>query len=218
MTIVAVSLWIFYEAYGRLQDPPEVLGGWMMLVAVVGLLVNLAGTLILTRRAGENLNMQVALRHVMADLLGSVGVIVAALVILVTGWSYADPLISAFIGFLIFASSYKLLKDSVSVLLEGSPPGIDAGEVGQKMAGMEGVAEVHDLHIWTITSGFAALAAHVLVGVEEDCHARRRDLESLLAEEYGIEHTTLQVDHAGDHAAEGERLLFHARVDDAGEA
>lgn len=215
VTIVAISLWIFYEAFQRLQDPPEVLGGWMMAVAVVGLLVNLAGALILTRSAGENLNMQGALRHVMADLLGSVGVIVAALIILVTGWSYADPLISAFIGLLILASSYKLLKDSVGILLESSPPGIDAAEVGRSMADMEGVAEVHDLHVWTITSGFPALAAHVLVGVEEDCHARRRELEALLAEEHGIEHTTLQVDHVGDHAAEGERLLFPARPDEA---
>lgn len=218
VTIVAVSLWIFYEAYGRLQDPPEVLGGWMMVVAVVGLLVNVAGAVILTRSAGENLNMQGALRHVVADLLGSVGVIVAALLILVTGWSYADPIISVFIGLLILASSYKLLKDSVGILLEGSPPGIDAGEVGRRMAGMEGVAEVHDLHVWTITSGFPALSAHVLVGVEEDCHARRRDLEAILEREYSIHHTTLQVDHAGDHIANGERLLFPARTNEAGES
>lgn len=211
VTIVAVSLWIFYEAYWRLQEPPEILGGWMMAVAVVGLLVNLAGALILTRSAGDNLNMQGALRHVVADLLGSIGVIVAALIILLTGWSYADPLISAFIGVLILASSYRLLKDSVGILLEGSPPGIDAEEVGRKMVGRDGVREVHDLHIWTVTSGFPALAAHVLVGQDEDCHGRRRDLETLLAEEYGIEHTTLQVDHVGDHTAGGERLQFISR-------
>lgn len=211
VTIVAISLWIFYEAYQRLQDPPEILGGWLMVVAVVGLLVNLAGMFILTRSAGENLNMQGALRHVLADLLGSVGVIVAAVVILLTGWSYADPLISAFIGVLILASSYKLLKDSVGVLLEGSPPGMDATEVGRQMARTQGVVEVHDLHVWTVTSGFTALAAHVLVGLEEDCHDRRRELEALLEREYGIEHTTLQVDHAGDHAAQETRLQFVPR-------
>jgi len=208
VTIVAVSLWIFYEAFRRLQEPPEVLGGWMMAVAAVGLLVNLAGAIILTRSAGENLNMQGALRHVVADLLGSVGVIAAALVIILTGWSYADPLISAFIGLLILASSYKLLKDSVGILLEGSPPGVDAGEVGRRMAGMEGVEEVHDLHVWTVTSGFPALAAHVLVGADEDCHERRRELERMLGQEHGIEHTTLQVDHVGEHAAAGDRLQF----------
>lgn len=216
VTIVAVSLWIFYEAFRRLREPPEILGGWMMAVAVVGLLVNLAGALILNRSAGDNLNMQGALRHVVADLLGSIGVIVAALIILVTGWSYADPLVSAFIGMLILASSYRLLKDSVGILLEGSPPGIDAEEVGRRMVGAEGVREVHDLHIWTVTSGFPALAAHVLVGEDEDCHGRRRDLEALLAEEYGIEHTTLQVDHVGDHTAGGERLQFISRSEKRG--
>jgi cobalt-zinc-cadmium efflux system protein len=208
VTIVAISLWIFYEAFNRFQDPPEVLGGWMMVVAVIGLLVNLAGALILTRSAGENLNMQGALRHVLADLFGSIGVIVAAVVIILTGWNYADPLISVFIGVLVLFSSWKLLRDSVGILMEGSPPGLDAREIGGQMAGAEGVEEVHDLHVWTVTSGFTALAAHVLVGVDEDCHAVRRELEALLEDEYDIEHTTLQVDHAGDHEASGGNLTF----------
>src|SRR5215207_8829579 len=161
VTIVAVSLWIFYEAYERFQNPPEILGGWMM---VIGVLVNVAGTVILSRSAGENLNMQGALRHVLADLLGSVGVIAAALVILLTGWGYADPLISILIGVLVLLSSFRLLRDSVNVLLERSPAGIDASEVGKRMVSVEGVEEVHDLHVWEITSGFPALAAHVLVG------------------------------------------------------
>ena len=211
VTIVAVSIWIFYEAYGRLQDPPEVLGGWMMVVAVIGLVVNLAGTLILTRSAGENLNMQGALRHVLADLLGSIGVIVAALVIVVTGWRYADPIISIFIGVLVLFSSWKLLRDSVNILLESSPPGIDAEEVGKKMASVEGVKEVHDLHVWMVTSGFPALAAHVLVGKDEDCHQKRRDLEELLEGEFDIDHTTLQVDHVGDHEAELHDLEFRSQ-------
>lgn len=208
ITIVAISIWIFYEASQRLQDPPEVLGGWMMVVAVIGLVVNLAGAVILARSAGENLNMQGALRHVLADLLGSVGVIVAAVTIILTGWRYADPLISILIGVLVLASSWKLLRDSVNILLESSPPGMDAAEVGRRMAAAEGVVEVHDLHVWTVTSGFSALSAHVLVGSEEDCHACRRQLEGILYDEFGIEHTTLQVDHAGDHATEGDRLRF----------
>jgi cobalt-zinc-cadmium efflux system protein len=211
VTIVAISIWIFYEAFNRFQDPPEILGGWLMVVAVIGLFVNIAGALILTRSAGENLNMQGALRHILADLLGSVGVIAAALVILLTGWVYADPLISVFIGVLVLFSSWKLLRDSVNILLEGSPPGLDAGEVGRKMVDQKGVEEIHDLHIWTITSGFPALSAHVLVGKDEDCHARRRDLERMLGDEYGISHTTLQVDHTGDHAAENQRLAFTPR-------
>jgi cobalt-zinc-cadmium efflux system protein len=213
VTIVAISIWIFYEAYQRFQDPPEILGSWMMVVAVIGLVVNLAGTFILTRSAGENLNMQGALRHVLADLLGSIGVIAAALVILLTGYRIADPIISVFIGVLVLFSSWKLLRDSVSILLESSPPGIDAEQVGKKMADVGGVEEVHDLHIWMVTSGFPALAAHVLVGKNDDCHQKRRDLEEMLAREFEIEHTTLQVDHVGDHTG-GERLRFGGRRGD----
>jgi cobalt-zinc-cadmium efflux system protein len=180
-------------------------------VAAVGLVVNVAGAAILSRSGGESLNLQGALRHVVADILGSIGAIAAALVILTTGWYYADPIISALIGLLVLGSSWKLLRDSTNVLLEGTPRGIDADEVGRSMAASEGVQEVHDLHIWTITSGFPALAAHILVGREENCHARRRDLEELLASEYGIEHTTLQVDHAGDHQTTFHELQFRSR-------
>ncbi len=211
VTLVAISGWIFVEAYNRLWEPPEILGGWMLAVATLGLVVNVAGALILSRSGGESLNVQGALRHVVADVMGSIGAIAAALVILTTGWRYADPLISALIGLLVLASSWKLLRDSTNILLEGTPPGMDANKVGRSMAAAEGVREVHDLHIWTITSGFPALSAHVLVGTDEDCHARRRDLEDLLAHEYGIKHTTLQVDHAGDHTATLHNLQFRSR-------
>ncbi len=209
VTLVAISIWIFVEAYSRLREPPEILGGWMLAIAAIGLLVNAAGALILSRAASESLNVQGALRHVVADALGSVGVMVAALVVILTDWRYADPLVSVAIGALILASSWSLLRESTNILLEATPRGIDAEEVGRRMAGAEGVVEVHDLHIWTITSGFPALSAHVLVGQGEDCHARRRYLEDLLAREYGISHTTLQVDHVGDHEGEmhGSRFL-----------
>ncbi|CAN5191807.1 cation diffusion facilitator family transporter [soil metagenome] len=210
-TLVAISIWIFVESYRRLWEPPEILGGWMLAVATTGLLVNVAGALILSRSGGESLNLHGALRHVLAYVLGSAGAIAAALVILTTGWRYADPLISALIGLLVLASSWRLLRESTNILLEGTPHGIDAEEVGRKMAGAEGVQEVHDLHIWTITSGFPALAAHVLVGHDEDCHARRRELEDLLKHEYDIEHTTLQVDHAGDHQSTLQTLRFRSR-------
>ena len=212
-TLVAISIWIFVEAYGRFFEPPEILGGWMLAVAALGLVVNVVGVMILWRSGGESLNLQGALRHVLADVLGSVGAIAAALVILATGWWYADPIISVLIGLLVLGSSWRLVRDSIDILLEGTPPGVDAGEVGRSMAGVPGVSEVHDLHVWTITSGFPALAAHVLVGRDEDCHARRRDLEEVLAREYGIEHTTLQVDHVGDHTAVGPRLRFLSRRD-----
>ena len=213
VTLVAVSVWIFVEAFRRLQDPGPILGGWMMAVAVVGLLVNVAGAFVLSRSGGESLNVEGALRHVLADLLGSVGVIVAAGIILLTGWRYADPLVSAVIGVLVLASSWKLLRESTNILLEATPKGVDAEKVGRRMVSSPGIQEVHDLHIWTITSGFPALSAHVLVGGDENCHARRRDLEAVLARDFGIEHTTLQVDHAGDHQAALEALRFPARKD-----
>ena len=190
-----VSIWIFIEALRRVQDPPEVVGGWLLVVAIIGLLVNLAGVWVLHAGREASLNVSAAFRHVLADLLGSVGVIAAAIVILTTGWRYADPLIGALIGLLVLASSWGILRDSVRILLEAAPKGLDAAELGRRLAASPGVAEVHDLHIWSITKGFPALSAHVLVDQHEDCHRRRRELERMLAEEYAIEHTTLQVDH-----------------------
>jgi len=213
VTLVGVSIWIFIEAFSRLRQPPEVLGGPMLFVAALGLLVNVASGVILYRSGGESLNVEGAMRHVFADAFGSVGAIVAAAVIILTGWRYADPLISVAIGLLILGSSWKLLRDSTNILLEATPPNLDATEVGRKMASAEGITEVHDLHIWTITSGFPALSAHVLVGRREDCHARRRELEDLLAHEYGISHTTLQVDHMGDHHASLQTLRFPSYPD-----
>jgi cobalt-zinc-cadmium efflux system protein len=154
--------------------------------------------------------MQGALRHVIADALGSLGTIAAALVIVLTGWRYADPIASVAIAALILASSWSLLRDSTNILLEAAPRNINTEEVGRKLVGAEGVVEIHDLHVWTITSGFPALSAHVLVGRHEDCHARRRELEELLTNEYGISHTTLQVDHVGDHHT---NLRFPSRLD-----
>ena len=213
VALVAISIWVFVEAASRFREPVEVLGGPMLAVAALGLVVNVAGAFILSRSGGESLNVQGAMRHVIADALGSVGAMAAAGVIILTGWRYADPLISAAIALLILASSWTLLRDSTNVLLEAAPRGLDAEAVGRRMAAAEGVMEVHDLHVWTITSGFPALSAHVLVGRHEDCHARRRDLEELLAHEFGISHTTLQVDHAGDHAASLQTLRFPSRND-----
>jgi cobalt-zinc-cadmium efflux system protein len=213
MTLVAVSVWVFIEAYSRFREPAEVLGAPMLAIAALGLLVNAAGAAILYRTGGENLNVEGALRHVLADALGSVGAMIAAATIILTGWRYADPLVSVAIGLLILGSSWTLLRDSTNILLEATPRGLNAGEVGRRMAAAEGIVEVHDLHIWTITSGFPALSAHVLVGRHEDCHARRRDLEELLTHEYGISHTTLQVDHAGEHHTPLQALRFPSRLD-----
>ncbi|MGH2920486.1 MAG: cation diffusion facilitator family transporter [Gaiellaceae bacterium] len=195
VALVAVAIWIFVEAVDRLSDPPKILGGWVLAVAGVGLVVNLVAAAILERASGESLNVRAAYRHVLADLAASAGVIVAALIVVTTGWRYADPIVGVAIGLLVLGSSWTILRDSLSILLESAPAGIDAHEVGRRMASSEGVVEVHDLHIWTITSGFPALSAHVLVRADDDCHARRRELEAMLAEEFDLRHTTLQVEH-----------------------
>jgi cobalt-zinc-cadmium efflux system protein len=196
VTLVALSVWIFYEAVQRFRDPPDVLAGWMLVIALVGIVVNVAAGTILHRARRESINVEAAFRHVFADLLGSLGVAAAAVLILATGWLEADAVVSVLIGVLVLASSWTILRDATSILLEAAPRGLDTRAVGARLAAVPGVVEVHDLHVWTITSGFPALSAHVLVGRDEDCHARRRELEHLLAHDFGIEHTTLQVDHA----------------------
>ena len=198
LALVLVGVWIVIEAVRRLDDPPDVLGGWMLVVALGGLAVNLAAAWILQRSGRETLNVEAAFRHVLADLLGSVGVIVAALLVLVTGWEAADPVVSLVIAALIVWSAWGVLRDSTSILMEATPSGIDALALERSIAQMPGVTNVHDLHVWTITSGFDALSAHVLVSRGDDCHARRREIEGMLAREFGIEHTTLQVDHAAE--------------------
>ena len=196
VALVAVAAWIFVEAGRRLADPTEPLGGWMLVVGAVGLGVNVAAAWLLHRRRSESLNVRAALRHVLADLAGSAGVIIAGAVVLATGWSAADPVAGLLIGLLVLASSGTILRDSVGILLEGAPRGLDAEAVGQAMASLPGVREVHDLHVWTITSGFPALSAHVLVDANADCHALRGQLERTLRERFGLDHTTLQVEHA----------------------
>jgi cobalt-zinc-cadmium efflux system protein len=198
VTLVALAIWIFVEAAMRLRDPAEVLGGWMLAIALVGMAVNVGAGVILSRARRHSLNVEAAFRHVFADLLGSIGVAIAAVAILVTDWVEADPLVSILIALLVLASAWSILRDSTEILLESTPRGIDADALGRRLAAAPGVVEVHDLHVWTITSGFPALSAHVLVRPGEDCHGRRRELERLLHDEFGIEHTTLQVDHVAE--------------------
>jgi cobalt-zinc-cadmium efflux system protein len=196
VTLVVVAIWIFVEAIGRMSDPPGVDGAWVLVVGAIGLLVNLAAAGILSRAGSASLNVRGALLHVLADLWGSVGVIVAGVVILTTGWELADPIVAMLIGVLILASAWRLLAESVSILLEATPAGLSAEEVGRAIVELPRVVEVHDLHIWTITSGFAALSAHVLVEPGADCHDLRRRIEVVLRERFDLDHTTLQVDHA----------------------
>jgi cobalt-zinc-cadmium efflux system protein len=202
--LIAISAWILWEAIGRISEPPEVLGGPMLVVALGGVAINLAAFRVLSGSGGHGhsrgLNVTAALRHVIADLAGSVGAVVASILVITLGWELADPLVAALIGLLVMASAVPIIRDSLRVLLEQAPAGVEVTDVGRAMAGSPGISEVHDLHVWTITSGFPALSAHVLVGEDDDCHERRRELERMLADRFGIEHTTLQMEHRDDHA------------------
>jgi cobalt-zinc-cadmium efflux system protein len=198
--LVVVSVWVIVEALQRLRDPVEILGGGMLVVAVLGLVVNLIAARVLMRSGGESLNVRAALRHVLGDLAGSVGVIVAALAIILTGWEPIDAIVSILISVTIAASAWSVLREAVEVLLESAPADLDTQEIGEAMASESGVLEVHDLHVWQITSGFPSLSAHVLVGADDDCHRVRLRLEVMLAERFEIEHTTLQVEHVPGEA------------------
>jgi cobalt-zinc-cadmium efflux system protein len=195
LVLVVLGAWIVWEAAGRLSDPPGVTGGWVLGAGSAGLLVNLGAARVL-HRAGSGLNVRAAMLHVLADIGSSAGVVVAGLVVLATGWAYADPIAAILIGLLVVASTAGVLRETMGVLLEGAPAGMDAREVGAAIAATEGVVGVHDLHLWTITSGFPALSAHVLVAAGADCHAIRRELELLLRDRFELSHTTLQVEHA----------------------
>lgn len=194
--LVLVSVWVIVEAIRRLSESVEILGRGMMAIAVAGLLINLLAAWVLYRAGGDSLNVKAALRHVLADVAGSAGVIIAAAVILLTGWEPVDAIVSILISLLIAASAWSVLRESVDVLLESTPEGMDAEEIGLAMAAVPSVEQVHDLHVWQITSGFPTLSAHVLVGSGADCHGARRDLEAMLHDRFEIDHTTLQVDHA----------------------
>lgn len=199
-TLVLISIYIFWEAFGRLDAPPEIDSGPMLAVAIAGLVANLASAWVLVRGGGHehNLNTRGAYLHVIGDALGSVAAIVAALVMLLTGWYLADPLLSAGIGVLILFSSWRLLRESVEVLLEATPKSIDVAGVRTAMVDTVGIAGVHDLHIWTVTSGLVAMSAHVEIDGERGWQDVLGDSTRLLRERFGIAHVTLQPEPAGN--------------------
>jgi len=193
VTLVVVAALVIFEAIRRLSDPPDVDGTGVLVVGVIGLIGNVVATVVLATGDREDLNLEGVLRHSAADALGSIGVVVAGVVVATTGWLYADGIAGLAIGVLILIGSWRLVSAPVNVLMEGAPEGIEVDAVGQAMIAIDGVREVHDLHIWTVTSGFPALAAHVMADPGEDVDEVRERLEHLLHEDFGIEHTTLQV-------------------------
>jgi cobalt-zinc-cadmium efflux system protein len=194
IVLIALSALIFYEAIRRFGAPEPIEGALMLSVASAGLLANLVSARILHRSAAHNLNVRGAYLHVLGDLLGSVGAIVAALLILTTGWVQADPLISLVVGLLILISSWRLVREAVDILLEAVPPHIDPDAVREAIAAVAGVHEVHDLHVWTVSSGYLAMSAHA---VAPDPHEHQRILEEVherMREEFAIHHVTLQLE------------------------
>jgi cobalt-zinc-cadmium efflux system protein len=192
-----VGIWIVYSAIGRLVSPPDVSGGIVLAVALAGIAVNLAATLVLSRASRQSLNVRGAFLHVATDLAAFIGTAVAGGVVLATGWDRADPLASLLVAGLMFWAAYALVRDSTLIFLELAPREIDPAAVGRAIVSVPSVVEAHDLHVWTVTSGFPAVSAHVLVDPGADCHGVRRTIESVLRERFDLEHTTLQVDHAG---------------------
>jgi cobalt-zinc-cadmium efflux system protein len=196
ITLLVVGVAITYSAARRLVSPPEVRGGLVLTVALAGVAVNVAATLVLSGASRRSLNVRGAFLHVATDLAAFAGTAAAGALILATGWDRFDPIASLAVAGLMFWASAGLLRDSTRILLESSPGDIDPAEVETALLGEPDVVGVHDLHVWTVTSGFPALSAHVLVDHGSDCHAARARLERVLVDRFGLEHTTLQVEHA----------------------
>ncbi len=194
LLLVLVAIAIAFAAIGRLGDPPSIDGLGVLGLGLLGLFGNIAATFVLARGEREDVNLEGVLRHSAADALGSIGVVLAGAFVLAGGSSIIDPIVSLVIAALIVASSWRLIAEPVGVLMEAAPSGVDVDAAGAAICEEEGVRSVHDLHIWTVTSGFGALAAHVVVAGECDRDLVRRRIELLLHERFDIDHTTLQME------------------------
>ena len=195
-TLLTLAVLIVIEAVRRLITPPTVEAKLILAVAVVGVIVNLIATWVLARANRQSLNVEGSFQHIVTDLYAFIGTGIAAIVILVTGFQRADPIASLFVAALMLRASYGLLKASGRIFLEAAPEGMDVEEIGTALAGHPRVVEVHDLHVWEVTSGFPSLSAHVLVESDADCHGIREQLEGMIDERFHIHHTTLQVEHS----------------------
>lgn len=194
-SLLVLAAFLGYETIRRFFEPPEVEGGLVIVVGVIGALANVGAAWMLARAERQSLNVEGAMQHVLMDLFGSVAAIVSGIVIVLTGFGLADPIAALIVVVLMLRGGWRLVRDSGRILLEATPQGIDADEIGMAIAREPGVVEVHDLHVWEVTSGFPALSAHLLVAADGDCHERRRHVERMLHDRFEIEHTTLQVDH-----------------------
>ena len=209
ITLLVLAVLIAYEAVRRLASPPEVGAAAVLAVALAGVAVNLLAARVLAGAGRRSLNVEGSLRHIVTDLYAFGATAVAAVVILATGFDRADAIASLFVAALMLHSAYVLLRASGRIFLEAAPEGIDVPAIGNALAAEPHVVQVHDLHVWEVTSGFPALSAHVVVERDCDCHAVRADLERLLADRFGLDHTTLQV----EHEAPRELLDIEPRAD-----
>lgn len=204
VVLLLLTFYILYEAYQRFLNPPEILSGPMLVVAIIGLAVNLASMKLLSAGSAESLNVRGAYFEVLADMLGSLGVLVAAAIVMFTGWKLADPIIGAGIGLFIIPRTWILLKQAIHILMEGTPPEVDLSLLEGKLKDIPGVMAVHDLHVWTITSGVDAMSCHLVL---TDMAEARRTLvaaNNAMKATFGITHTTIQIEDQALREAEGE--------------
>src|SRR5437773_6397266 len=196
ITLGLLALWVIWSAGHRLVDPRDVRGGLVLAVALGGVAVSVAASFVLARASRESLNVRGAFLHVLTDVAAFGAAALAGGLILATGWDRFDPIASLAVAALMLWSSVQLLRESTLIFLERAPRDTDPDAIGRALVAEQDVVEVHDLHVWTVTSGFPSLSAHVLVAPDADCHAARRRLEELLRDRFGLSHTTLQVEHA----------------------
>ena len=196
VTLLVLGALILIEGVRRLFDPPDVEGMLVLVVAIVGIGVNVLAVWVMAGADRRSLNVEGAFQHVLTDLYAFIGTAIAGAIVLTTGFDRADAIASLLVAALLLRSAYGLLRASGRVLLEAAPEGVDPDAIGRAMAGVPGVVEVHDLHVWEITSGFPALSAHLVVAAGGDCHGVRESVAAMLVERHAIEHVTLQVEHA----------------------
>jgi cobalt-zinc-cadmium efflux system protein len=201
LALVAVAVLVVVAAADRLDNPPHVSGGGVIALGLVALAGNAGATWVLAGGGRSDINLETVLRHSAADALGSLGVVISGLVVVLTGWERIDPLISIAIAALILLSSIRLVREPLDVLMEAAPPGVDVDAIARSVCRVPGVSAVHELHVWSVTAGFLALAAHVVVAPGHDRDRARREVEFVLRERYGIEHTTLQMEEQADEDA-----------------
>ena len=207
VVLLLLTIYIFYEAYQRFLNPPEILGGPMLAVALVGLAVNLISMRLLSSGSSESLNVKGAYFEVLSDMLGSLGVIVAAGIVMFTGWTLADPMIGAGIGLFIIPRTWILLRQAVHILMEGTPPEVDIALLERKLLDIPGVTAVHDLHVWTITSGIDAMSCHLVVADMAQARVTLVSAKDAMKSGFGLTHATIQIEDQNLREAEGELRL-----------